>query len=88
MPDADWGNPYQVTNFAGGLSCHRELSGSAHGTQSLEFDGETRAAWDQLLSMISAVMLDAASQEQPTPGEQRLERPQFYPLPSFAFLQG
>lgn len=28
----------------------------------LEFDHETRAAWDQLLSSISAVMLDAATQ--------------------------
>jgi len=32
----------------------------------LEFDRETRTAWDQLLSMISAVMLDAAAQAQPT----------------------
>jgi len=32
----------------------------------LEFDRETRAAWDQLLSMISAVMLEAAAQERPT----------------------
>jgi nitric oxide dioxygenase len=31
----------------------------------LEFDRETRAAWDQLLSMISAVMLDGAAQTQP-----------------------
>jgi nitric oxide dioxygenase len=28
----------------------------------LEFDTETRAAWEQLLSLISAVMLDAAAQ--------------------------
>lgn len=28
----------------------------------LEFDSETRAAWDQLLSSISAVMLEAAAQ--------------------------
>jgi nitric oxide dioxygenase len=28
----------------------------------LEFDHETRAAWDQLLSLISAVMLDGAAQ--------------------------
>lgn len=32
----------------------------------LEFDRETRAAWDQLLSLISAVMLDAAAQARPT----------------------
>jgi len=32
----------------------------------LEFDRETRAAWEQLLSMISAVMLEGAEQEQPT----------------------
>lgn len=32
----------------------------------LEFDRETRAAWDQLLSLISAVMLDATAQAQPT----------------------
>jgi nitric oxide dioxygenase len=32
----------------------------------LEFDRETRAAWDQLLSMISAVMLDGAAHAQPT----------------------
>src|SRR6516162_7307548 len=31
----------------------------------LEFDRETRAAWDQLLSMISAVMLDGAAQARP-----------------------
>ena len=31
----------------------------------LEFDRETRAAWDQLLSMISAVMLDGAAQAHP-----------------------
>jgi hemoglobin-like flavoprotein len=31
----------------------------------LEFDAETRAAWDQLLSSISAVMLDGAAQAQP-----------------------
>lgn len=31
----------------------------------LEFDRETRAAWDQLLSLISAVMLDAATQARP-----------------------
>jgi nitric oxide dioxygenase len=33
---------------------------------SLEFDRETRAAWDQLLSIISSVMLDAAAQALPT----------------------
>jgi nitric oxide dioxygenase len=32
----------------------------------LEFDPETRAAWDQLLSIISAVMLDASAQTRPT----------------------
>lgn len=32
----------------------------------LEFDLETRAAWEQLLSTISAVMLDGAPQERPT----------------------
>lgn len=31
----------------------------------LQFDPETRAAWDQLLSVISAVMLDGAAQAQP-----------------------
>jgi nitric oxide dioxygenase len=31
----------------------------------LEFDRETRAAWDQLLSMISAAMLDGAGQARP-----------------------
>jgi nitric oxide dioxygenase len=31
----------------------------------LEFDPETRAAWDQLLTLISAVMLDAAAQARP-----------------------
>jgi nitric oxide dioxygenase len=31
----------------------------------LEFDRETRAAWDQLLSMISAVMLDGAGRARP-----------------------
>jgi hemoglobin-like flavoprotein len=31
----------------------------------LEFDTETRAAWEQLLSLISAVMLDAAAQARP-----------------------
>lgn len=32
----------------------------------LEFDRETRAAWEQLLSLISAVMLDAGAQARPT----------------------
>lgn len=32
----------------------------------LEFDRETRAAWDQLLSLISAVMLEGAAEAQPT----------------------
>jgi hemoglobin-like flavoprotein len=32
----------------------------------LEFDLETRAAWDQLLSIISAVMLDGAARAQTT----------------------
>ncbi len=32
----------------------------------LEFDPETRAAWDQLLSLISAVMLEAVAQARPT----------------------
>lgn len=32
----------------------------------LEFDRETRAAWDQLLTSISGVMLDAAAQARPT----------------------
>ena len=32
----------------------------------LEFDCETRAAWDQLLSLISAVMLEGAAQARPT----------------------
>ena len=32
----------------------------------LEFDRETRAAWDQLLALISTVMLDAAAQPRPT----------------------
>lgn len=32
----------------------------------LEFDRETRDAWDQLLTTISAVMLDGAAQERPT----------------------
>ena len=31
----------------------------------LEFDRETRAAWDQLLSMISTAMLDGAAQARP-----------------------
>ena len=32
----------------------------------LEFDRETRAAWEQLLSTISAVMLEGAAEVQPT----------------------
>jgi nitric oxide dioxygenase len=32
----------------------------------IEFDSETRAAWDKLLSLISAVMLDGAAQAKPT----------------------
>jgi nitric oxide dioxygenase len=32
----------------------------------LEFDRETRAAWEQLLSTISAVMLEGAAQSPPT----------------------
>lgn len=31
----------------------------------LEFDRETRAAWDQLLTLISSVMLEAAAQARP-----------------------
>jgi len=31
----------------------------------LEFDRETRAAWDQLLTLISTVMLDGAAQAGP-----------------------
>jgi hemoglobin-like flavoprotein len=34
----------------------------------LEFDRETRTAWDQLLAEISAVMLEAAAQSAPAPG--------------------
>jgi len=32
----------------------------------LQFDRETRAAWDQLLSMISTIMLEGAAQATPT----------------------
>lgn len=39
----------------------------------LEFDRETRAAWDQLLGAVSAVMIDGAAAEHSAPHEKRYD---------------